>query len=520
MILRGYQREIFDNVYGESTNDLVQLDTGAGKTPIEVEIFGVSEYAMIVAHRNVLITQCSTVVAKFGIEHDTVSSEFTRRRCMQSHCAVGKNYIRRGHSNKIVASISSLVSHYRHGRLQLDRHHGWVIIIDEAHHVIPDNQWGMLPEIFPNARFVGFTATPGRMDGASLSVRNGGLFDRLVQCEWLRDNSVKKLIANGNLCAFSLYTPVETLNRWRERGSLEIAETPLNAYKRYMHGQPAIVMCPSIKNAKEIANEFRSDGISSASISSDMSGTEVWRVISNFINGRIKVLCNVDMVGEGFDVPEVVGLIIARYTKSFTMYRQWVGRALRPSANKPHAIIVDLVGMVIEHGEPDENVIWDIDTPPRTPQFRRRAPCCACGLWYAIDEEYCPECGEANALIRQTGIGGHYVNLIKADTGLIATKKQELETRDENERLRTVLSIPTSAPVSGILGKTIVSVRESFAQSLVSSGVPIFDVNQFINRGDIAANITFWTTNFTAKHAKNMPPGLAMRVYKKCKKQH
>ncbi|PQQ35664.1 hypothetical protein C6H68_23915 [Photorhabdus luminescens] len=85
MILRGYQQELFDLVTPATTNDLIQLDTGAGKTPIEAALCGWAEYSIIVAHRNILISQCSEKLAAFGIMHDTISTEHTRRRCMLAH---------------------------------------------------------------------------------------------------------------------------------------------------------------------------------------------------------------------------------------------------------------------------------------------------------------------------------------------------------------------------------------------------------------------------------------------------
>lgn len=207
MKLRDYQQEIFNVVLADTTDDLVQLDTGAGKTPIEAALCEAAEFSLLVAHRNILIQQASEKLAAFGLEHDTISSEHTRRQCMAAHRQHGRNFIRRGHTTRLVASIGSLVSHYRHGRLQLYRFHPWLIVIDEAHHVVPDNQWGQLRNIFPNARIVGFTATPARMDGESLSVRNGGLFNRLIQAEALRESSVKTLIDAGSLCGFVVYSP-------------------------------------------------------------------------------------------------------------------------------------------------------------------------------------------------------------------------------------------------------------------------------------------------------------------------
>lgn len=512
--LRDYQNEIFDDVLESKTNDLVQLDTGAGKTPIEAALFANAAHAMIVAHRNVLIVQCSAVCARFGVAHDTVSSEFTRRRCMVSHKSTGRNFIDRGQKRKVVASIDSIVSHYKRGQLNIDRNACWLILIDEAHHVVPDNKWGMLREIYPNARFVGFTATPGRPDGASLSVRNGGLFDRLVQCSWLKVDSTKKLIASGMLSGFELYTPPVILNAIKSRVTVEIAEHPVSAYQRYMPGMQAIVMCPAIKNAKEIADEFKAAGVSAASISSDMSGTDVWRIIAAFSAGHIKVLCNVDMVGEGFDVPGVVGLIIARATKSFVMYRQWIGRILRTAKNKKNAIIVDLVGAVSDHGLPDDSIIWDIDNPPKTPKRLVQAPCDECGFWHPIRDRICPNCGYEGD---PGGLGSHYIEMLKLDHGLIAHAKRESAKRAEDDFLKKELYITKRIIGPESISRMIDKIREEFAKSLAVN-LSIYEVNCFFRDNEKIREISFWTKNFSHKNTCGVDEKMAMRIYKKCLK--
>lgn len=175
MILRDYQIDILNQLKNSTQNDLVQLDTGAGKTPIEAALAKWAPYCMLVAHRITLITQISEKLAAFGIEHDTVSTEHTRRLCMSVHRTLGQTVIRRGHESRIVVSIDSLHAQLKRGGLaHIDLSLPWLVIIDEAHHVIPDNKWGILKYMLPNARIVGFTATPARMDGESLHVSKGG----------------------------------------------------------------------------------------------------------------------------------------------------------------------------------------------------------------------------------------------------------------------------------------------------------------------------------------------------------
>lgn len=67
-----------------------------------------------------------------------------------------------------------------------------------------------------------------------------------------------------------------------------------------------------------------------------------------------QVLVSVNMLDTGFDCPEVVNLIFARYTKSVTLYRQMLGRGTRKSPGKPIFTLFDFVGVVEVH-EGDED---------------------------------------------------------------------------------------------------------------------------------------------------------------------
>lgn len=513
MILRDYQREILNKVIGADSNDLVQLDTGAGKTPVEAALCEKSKFSLFIAHRNILIAQASEKLAAFGLEHDTISSEFTRRQCMLKHRSLGRNYIKRGHKSCIVASVCSIVSHYKRGKLAIDRNLPWVIVIDEAHHVLPDNQWGKLKEIFPNCRFVGFTATPARMDGESLSVSNGGIFDRLVQAEKFKEDSIVKLIENGSLCGFSVYSPEKTLNKRCRKKVLETSDDPVSVYKRLLKDKRAIVMCPAIVNAEEIALAYKDAEVPAACIHSGMSSSEVARIIALFVSSQIKVLCNVDMVGEGFDVPGVEGLIMIRRTRSFIAYKQWIGRALRPIQGKESAVIVDLVGNVAEHGLPDESVIWDLDEPPKVPKTQKKAPCKSCGFWYKVKLSNCPECNEPNALLERESIGDYYTNIKRLDVAMIREARREIDEQAREEIRRTQIRIPTGSFLSkGSLGKVAEKLRCQFVDGLKIASVTIPEINQFLEKSN---NIDFWISNFKAADALNLNQSKIEKVYKK-----
>ena len=67
-----------------------------------------------------------------------------------------------------------------------------------------------------------------------------------------------------------------------------------------------------------------------------------------------QVLVSVNMLDTGFDCPEVVSLVFARFTRSAILYQQMRGRGTRKSRNKPTFTIFDFVGVSEYHGDDDD----------------------------------------------------------------------------------------------------------------------------------------------------------------------
>ena len=78
--LRDYQANILSQVATATTNDMVQLDTGAGKTPVEAALAKGAERCIVLAHRNLLISQISEKLAAAGVFHGVIGTEHTRSR--------------------------------------------------------------------------------------------------------------------------------------------------------------------------------------------------------------------------------------------------------------------------------------------------------------------------------------------------------------------------------------------------------------------------------------------------------
>ena len=117
--------------------------------------------------------------------------------------------------------------------------------------------------------------------------------------------------------------------------------------------------------------------------------------ISGLADGRTQVLCSVDVVSEGTDVPAVSCAILLRPTMSEALYLQQVGRILRPQPGKI-AIVLDHVGSTVRHGFIDDIRDWSLDSKPKRKRADEPAPsvrqCPQCFAAFK-PQPVCPCCG-------------------------------------------------------------------------------------------------------------------------------
>ena len=144
-------------------------------------------------------------------------------------------------------------------------------------------------------------------------------------------------------------------------------------YLKHLAGRTAIAFCVTVAHAEHVAQRFRDAGIPAASIDGTMSADQRRDLVNRLRTGDIRVLTSCEIISEGFDAPAVGGAILLRPTQSFALFRQQVGRCLRPKADGSAAIIIDHVDNVFRHGLPDAPHAWSLDSKKRTPAERQQA---------------------------------------------------------------------------------------------------------------------------------------------------
>lgn len=131
-------------------------------------------------------------------------------------------------------------------------------------------------------------------------------------------------------------------------------------YKKYAMGKRAIVFAVSIEHSNHIVEQFLKEGIRAEHVDGETPPGIREAAIERFRQGQTQVLSNVELFGEGFDLPAMEAAILLRPTQSLGLYLQQVGRALRPYEGKNHAVILDHVGNCQRFGLPDQEREWSL----------------------------------------------------------------------------------------------------------------------------------------------------------------
>ena len=346
-VLRDYQQEMKVRLFEEwdrHRNVMVQMPTGTGKTHLLTAIVGEFLHrpdtrVWIVAHRRELVEQIKETVARYGMR-----KEDARVRVM---------------------SIQWLSQN----RKDMDDGEPDLIVIDEAHHALAKT-YRELWERYPDARKLGMTATPCRLNGKGFT----GLFDKLIT-SW----SIAEFIGKGWLSVFDYVSIragseeqrlIDSLRKRGADGDYQVKEMNemLNrqpgierlyeSMEKYAPGKKGIIYAISIPHARRIATYYSARGVKAVAIDSKTPALKRKRLVEEFRQGKIEVLVNVDIFSEGFDCPDVEFVQLARPTLSLAKYLQQVGRGLRKSGNKESCMLIDNVGLYRIFGLPTRPWDW------------------------------------------------------------------------------------------------------------------------------------------------------------------
>jgi superfamily II DNA or RNA helicase len=355
MKLRDYQQECVDTIlskFNEIDAQIVQLPTGAGKTVILWHVLkSLQKRAVIVAPTRELTEQ----LEETGREVVGYGNVYLKK----------KSYWPEDRQNLIMTCQAATFAQKGDG---LDKYDAEVLVVDEAHRSRSKGLESLIEYYLERgAKVLGLTATPERMDGRSLL----DVYQELTYKTTLVD-----LIRKGYLVDLECYK-VKTRQKIDEMkysmGDLAPSvlrkldvdarnEIILDVYLNRCPGTKSLVFCLNVDHAEKMADQFMRHGIMAAAIHGGMSRTMRQAILRCYKEGSVKVLCNCQLLTEGFDEPSIESLILARPTKSKTLYCQMVGRGVRPFPGKNKCLVYDLTDEI--HNICDFNALGGI--PPES----------------------------------------------------------------------------------------------------------------------------------------------------------
>lgn len=443
--LRDYQAKAIADMRAalrEHDSILFRGPTGCGKTVIasymaqqsaarnRKVIFGV--------HRIELATQTAKTFDQFGIKYGFIAAGFGYNPFAMVQIA----------SADTLRNRPELIKGCR------------LFVPDEAHLWASKTRAGLiLSAREEEAKVVGLSATPQRLDGKPLS-----MFDVIVE-----GPSEADLIASGNLSEYRAFAPSRPdLSGLHTRagdyvvGELEerfdkpaIHGDAIESWRKYAAGKRTMVFAISRQHGQHVTDAYNQAGIPAVYIDGTTPHGERRDRIERFADGRALILVSIALCIEGFDLSAQVGrdvpvesVQLLNPTKSLPRARQMMGRALRP---KPEpAIILDHVGIImnadgtVNHGFPDDEREWSLAgrearAHDGVPSFEI-SNCANCFGAYKASLPRCPHCSSDRVVKPR---------LIEEREGELEEIRRAEQKRQETRKARDLDSIARLAVERG-----------------------------------------------------------------------
>ena len=382
--LRDYQRGALEAVAARRVpRGMVALATGGGKGHIAghlMEALG-TERVLYMVHRDKLVEQLYDHVRR--VTSGVVGIERAESKAPPM-------------AKTVIASVQTIG---RAGSQRLERliDRGFdALVTDECHHSTADSYcriqaaMGLLrpgsPERHattrkllepkwvkveaPSVQHVGLTATPSRGDGIGLHL----VFDEIIFSRDLRE-----LVKAGWLVPPIGYTintatsldGVRTLGKGGDYMEADL-EKAINVSDRHAaifdgwrkaaEGKRTLAFCATIQHAQDLAAHFEERGVEATSIDGTMSRDEQEIAYRWFAATPGAVMMSCQLIGEGVDLPHVEAVLMARPTRSATVYAQCTGRGTRLARGardydesvklgKAHVIVLDVTDSIHDAGK-------------------------------------------------------------------------------------------------------------------------------------------------------------------------
>jgi superfamily II DNA or RNA helicase len=426
--LRDYQSAAVELLEQATKPTLYVLPTGGGKTRVASTLIeraaSRGQRVLVLTHRREILKQTSL---RLSIEHGLIQAGLNADLEYPVQVAsVQTLWARCMRTDKIPMPAADL------------------IIVDEAHHVAALT-WQAILDEYPKAQRIGLTATPCRSDGRGL----GNFFTALIEGPQIADLTSQKYLvpviyyapADPDLSGVETrqgdYVVGQLADRM-DRNDL-VGDTVSNWHKLAQR-RKTLVFCVDVAHSVHIKDELLKSGVRAEHVDGGTPKDERDAILGRLASGGTEVVCNCMVLTEGFDLPAIGCIVLARPTKQLGLFRQMAGRGLRPEPGKSNLILIDHSGAVFRHGLLEDKVEWALDVtkraenPTHAARYRqatsRLIQCSQCGA-LRTGGEPCSNCGflpkrRPAAIIFRDG------ELVRVDRNT----RQPLQSSDPNERMR------------------------------------------------------------------------------------
>jgi len=375
--LRSYQLVASNSVFHQwesNTSTLVVLPTGLGKTVLFADVIRriFPRRVMVIAHREELIFQARDKIK-------TVTGLNAEIEMGELRADMGGSLFRSA-QRVVVSTVQTLTAGGDgSGRMtRFDPAAFGALIIDEAHHAVSPSYRKVINWFShnPSLRILGVTATPDRSDEAAM----GQVFQSVaheydildaIHDGWLVPIEQQAVKVSG-LDYSGIRTTAGDLNGADLAGVMEREEMLhriAGPTLEIIGNRRAIVFCASVAHAERLSEILnRHKPRMSSWICGLTEKEERRKTLADFASGKIQVVCNCGVLTEGFDDWGVEVIVMARPTKSRSLYAQMAGRGTRPqpgtvdgpetaeerkaaiaASSKKSCLVVDFVGNSGKH---------------------------------------------------------------------------------------------------------------------------------------------------------------------------
>ncbi len=423
-------RAVHDRFRQGYRNVVAVAPTGFGKRICAVWWCGQAQQqrraVLFVTNRRLLVEQMFGETEAFGIQYGVI---------MAGTDAVDPS------ATVQIASVHTLRSRYFKDRLGIATPERMppadLVIVDEAHN--DTDTYDQLFGFYPAAKIIRLTATPVDSDGKLLKA------DAVV--EEVRNT---ELIADGFLLPTRVFAPsepdlkgvkLETVSQTKLGKQVRQCTVFADVFNEWapFADRPTICFCPGVAYARDLVEQFdnRLGKGRAFLICADTPTDERRQIFEEVKRGHGRVIVSVDVLKEGFDMPEASCGIDLQPNSQLRTYWQKVGRIKRPHPGQDMAVWLDFSGNYWRFLHPNEDPDWglvdDETTTERTEKNREEGKeskpirCHQCGCV----RERGPQCPECHHVC--TAACGEEKRVIRMGNG----KLKEISAKDKKKREKT-----------------------------------------------------------------------------------